>query len=131
MTQIADSKDLTTRESSDDNRIVDDLQTLVSTVPEHIQTAVRDLGDLNGILEVVLDLGREPEVRFPGRQIHLDIGEVTSGDIDWVVERVGNFGDDNRAGIERTLHRISVIRNRMGKPVGLTLRFGRAIFGTI
>ena len=131
MTQIADSKDINTTESSDDNRIVDDLQTLVSTVPEHIQTAIRNLGDLNGILEVVLDLGRDPEVRFPGRQIHLDTGEVTSGDIDWVVERVGHFGDDNRAGIERTLHRISVIRNRMGKPVGLTLRFGRAIFGTI
>ena len=131
MTQIADSKDLITTESSDDNRIVDDLKTLVSTVPAHIQTAIRGLGDLNGILEVVLDLGREPEVRFLGRQIHLDTGEVTSEDIDWVVERVGNFGDDNRAGIERTLHRISVIRNRMGKPVGLTLRFGRAIFGTI
>jgi stage III sporulation protein SpoIIIAA len=135
MTQLADSTDTdspeTSNESSDDNRIVDDLQTLVSTVPEHIQTAIRSLGDLNGILEVVLDLGRLPEVRFPGRQIHLDTEAVTSEDIDHVVERVGNFGDDNRAGIERTLHRISVIRNRIGKPVGLTLRFGRAIFGTI
>jgi stage III sporulation protein SpoIIIAA len=47
------------------------------------------------------------------------------------VDHIGLFGDDNRAGIERTLHRISAIRNRSGKVVGLTCRIGRAVYGTI
>ncbi len=78
-----------------------------------------------------MDLGRQPEARYHGRQELLDTGEVTRDDLQHVIQRVGTFGDDNRAGIERTLHRISVIRNRLGDPVGLTLRFGRAIYGTI
>ncbi|MEE8363405.1 MAG: AAA family ATPase, partial [Dehalococcoidia bacterium] len=78
-----------------------------------------------------MDLGRLPEARFPREQTALGDVEVTADDLEWVVERVGEFGDDNRAGIERTLHRISVIRNRHGRPVGLTCRVGRAVFGTV
>ena len=77
-----------------------------------------------------MDLGRTPEARFPGEALRLSDQEVTDADLQWVVERVGEFGDDNRAGIERTLHRISVIRNRGGRPVGVTCRVGRAVFGT-
>ena len=92
------------------------------------QAAAADRGDL---LEVVLDLGREPEARFVDGEVILDRVPVANADIEYVVQRVGEFGDDNRAGIERTLHRISAIRNRAGAIVGLTCRVGRAVTGTI
>jgi stage III sporulation protein SpoIIIAA len=76
-------------------------------------------------------LGRPPEARFPQREVVLHPKEVDERDIEYVVSRVSSFGDDNRAGIERTLHRISAIRNRKGRIVGLTCRVGRAVFGTI
>ncbi len=111
--------------------IVDDLELLIGALPRHIQELLRDVGNLENLLEVVLDLGRPPEARFPGLETELASQEVTEEDIRHVVERIGAFGDDNRAGIERTLHRISAIRNRGGKIVGLTCRVGRAVFGTI
>ncbi len=111
--------------------IVDDLETLVEALPPHIQAPLRERGDMSELLEVVLDLGRHPEARFPGLEEALVPIEVTEADIQHVVDRIGAFGDDNRAGIERTLHRISAIRNRGGKVVGLTCRIGRAVFGTI
>ncbi len=79
-----------------------------------------------------MDLGRPPEARFGagGEEILLE-REVTEEDIQYVIDHIGSFGEDNRAGIERTLHRISAIRNRSGKIVGLTARIGRAVFGTI
>ena len=78
-----------------------------------------------------MDLGRRPEARFPESEVILLDREVTEADIAHVVDKIGSFGDDNRAGIERTLHRISAIRNRTGKIVGLTCRIGRAVYGTI
>ena len=78
-----------------------------------------------------MDLGRRPQARFPGREVALSEQDVSEADIEFVVARVSEFGEDNRAGIERTLHRISCIRNRRGRIVGLTCRVGRAIFGTI
>mgnify|MGYP005614255383 CR=1 FL=1 len=83
------------------------------------------------LIEVVMDLGRRPEGRFPDSEVSLLDREITDADIAFVVEHIGTFGDDNRAGIERTLHRISAIRNRNGKVVGLTCRVGRAVYGTI
>src|SRR5207302_964690 len=80
---------------------------------------------------VVMDLGRTPEARFAGREEILSHREVTAEDIAYVISRIGQFGGDNRAGIERTLHRISALRNRAGKVVGLTLRVGRAVYGTM
>jgi stage III sporulation protein SpoIIIAA len=111
--------------------LTDDLQVLLETLPPHIYRPLADLDGLEGLLEVVMDLGRPPEARFAGREVTLGELEVTAADIDYVVSRIGEFGDDNRAGIERTLHRISAIRNRKGRIVGLTLRIGRAVFGTI
>jgi len=87
--------------------------------------------ELDGLLEVVLDLGREPEARFPARAVRLSEGFVNREDMQHVIGRVGTFGKDNRAGIERTLHRISAIRNRVGEIIGLTCRVGRAVFGTV
>jgi stage III sporulation protein SpoIIIAA len=112
-------------------RIEADLGALIYKLPPHIQEPLRDRAEINELLEVVLDLGREPEARFPNESFLLDSREVTPEDIQYVTERISPFGEDNRAGIERTLHRISAIRNRNGKVVGLTLRVGRAVYGTI
>ena len=111
--------------------ITDDLEALLDILPPHIRQPLCQQKDLSELLEVVLDLGRTPEARFPRRELALDPKEVDETDIDYVVSRIGSFGDDNRAGIERTLHRISAIRNRKGRIVGLTCRVGRAVFGTI
>ncbi|OGN99246.1 MAG: single-stranded DNA-binding protein [Chloroflexi bacterium RBG_13_51_52] len=111
--------------------ITDDLNALLEIFPPYIKTPLLKKNDISELLEVVLDLGREPEARFPKKEAVLDKKEVEESDIDYIVARIGKFGDDNRAGIERTLHRISAIRNRRGRVVGLTCRVGRAVFGTI
>jgi stage III sporulation protein SpoIIIAA len=109
----------------------DDLSVLLAALPPEIVAAIDALPDRASLIEVVLDLGRRPEARYPGSEVTLLDREVTEGDIAFVVEHIGSFGDDNRAGIERTLHRISAIRNRTGKVVGLTCRIGRSVYGTI
>ena len=109
----------------------DDLDALLDILPPHICQPLCRQESISELLEVVLDLGRSSEARFPQREVVLNPQEVTDSDIEHVVSRISSFGDDNRAGIERTLHRISAIRNRKGRIVGLTCRVGRAIFGTI
>ena len=109
----------------------DDLSVLLAVLPPHVREAVVQMDDCDGILEIVLDLGRLPEVRFPEKEVTVGASPVTAEDVKYVVERIGQFGDDNRAGIERTLHRISAIRNRRGEVVGLTCRVGRAVRGTV
>ena len=111
--------------------ITDDLKELVDILPTHIRQSLRRQKDIGELLEVVLDLGRTPEARFLKREVVLGSKEVDEEDIDYVASRVSSFGDDNRAGIERTLHRISAIRNRKGRIIGLTCRVGRAVFGTM
>ncbi len=110
---------------------IDDLDALLSSLPPEIVDAVHALEDREALIEVVMDLGRRPEGRFPDAEVMLLEREIVDADIAFVVEHIGLFGDDNRAGIERTLHRISAIRNRSGKIVGLTCRIGRAVYGTI
>ncbi len=112
-------------------KITDDLELLLAALAPHIGEPLRARADQHDLLEVVMDLGRLPEARFPGREVTLSEREVTDSDIEYVVARISAFGEDNRAGIERTLHRISCIRNRRGRIVGLTCRVGRAVFGTI
>jgi stage III sporulation protein SpoIIIAA len=111
--------------------ITDDLEALVATLPSDIHDAVNRLANRTELLEIVLDLGRRAEGRFPEGEVILSSQPVTYADLEYVVERIGEFGDDNRAGIERTLHRISAMRNRKGKIVGLTCRIGRAVLGSI
>jgi stage III sporulation protein SpoIIIAA len=111
--------------------LIDDLDALLGALPPEIVAAIHALPNQTSLIEVVLDLGRVPEARFPDSEVTLLDREVTEADIALVVEKIGSFGDDNRAGIERTLHRISAIRNRAGKIVGLTCRIGRAVYGTI
>ncbi|MGH7687421.1 MAG: R3H domain-containing nucleic acid-binding protein [Candidatus Dormibacteria bacterium] len=110
----------------------EELDLLLQALPPRIADAAqrRSLGR-GDLLEIVLDLGREPEARFTDAEVVLDSSQVSHADLDYVAQHVADFGDDNRAGIERTLHRISAIRNRAGDIVGLTCRVGRAVTGTI
>src|SRR5215204_233266 len=109
----------------------DDLSVLLAALPPEIVAAIHALPAKEELIEVVLDLGRRPEARFPDSEVSLLDREVVEADLAFVIDHIGLFGDDNRAGIERTLHRISAIRNRTGKIVGLTCRIGRAVYGTI
>lgn len=114
--------------------ITDNLEDLLAVLPPHIVDALMSLDDAKartGLIEIVMDLGRRPEARFHDHESYLSKDEVTREHLAYVSERIGQFGDDNRAGIERTLHRISAIRSRSGDIVGLTCRIGRAVYGTI
>ncbi|BAY79825.1 single-stranded nucleic acid binding R3H domain-containing protein (plasmid) [Nostoc linckia NIES-25] len=111
--------------------ITDDLQKLLDILPQDLRQVLESHPKRDSLVEVVLDLGRRPEARFPNQAEYLSEKPVTQEQIDDCIQRVGTFGGDNRAGIEQTLHRISAIRNRTGKIIGLTCRVGRAVFGTI
>ena len=112
-------------------KVTDNLAQLLDVLPPSIRECLEKQPDLEDLLEIVMDLGRPAEARFPTRSLELSDIEITPEDIEYIVSRVGEFGKDNRAGIERTLHRISAIRNRQFKIVGLTCRIGRAVYGTI
>jgi stage III sporulation protein SpoIIIAA len=113
------------------HRITDDLDALLNVLPKTIVEAVHTANDYDRLLEIILDLGRIPTARYVDKETALSEKEITRAELDYVVEHIGDFDADNRAGIERTLHRISAIRNRRGHVVGLTLRVGRAVYGTI
>jgi stage III sporulation protein SpoIIIAA len=109
----------------------DDLQKLLAILPEQLRQRIEVHPKKEYLIEVVMDLGRVPEVRFPEGPEALSDQVITLDDLKESITKVGDFGGDNRAGIERTLHRISAIRNRRGEVIGLTCRVGRAVFGTI
>jgi len=111
--------------------ITDDLNALLDILPEHIRQPLNAQPDISELVEVIFDLGRAPEARFFSREITIIPQDISELDLEYVIHRVSTFGEDNRAGIERTLHRISAIRNRKGTVIGLTCRVGRAIYGTI
>ncbi len=112
-------------------RITDDLDALLQVLPAPIEQAVRAANQGEDLLEIIMDLGRLPEARFVDHEVVLSQKEVTEDDLQYVISRIGQFTGDNRAGIERTLHRISCIRNRQGRVIGLTCRVGRAVYGVI
>jgi stage III sporulation protein SpoIIIAA len=125
-------------------KITDDLDTLLNVLPTSIAESLRTIGRFNDLIEVVMDLGRLPEARYVSTEqneagetvgkeetLALRNSEVTQDDLDFVLDRIGNFDDDNRAGITRTLHRISGIKNRRDVVVGVTCRVGRAVYGTL
>ncbi len=141
--------------SSKQQRVTDNLGQLLDVLPSHLRACLEREPQIDDLIEIVLDLGRPAEARFSGRVLELRPGEmtnydiatgsssdptltendehqeVTDADIEYVTSRIGDFGLDNRAGIERTLHRISAIRNRRERIVGLTMRIGRSVYGTI
>jgi stage III sporulation protein SpoIIIAA len=111
-----------------------DIQLLIDILPPAIQTCLKT-HDLTEWIELVMDLGRVPEARFSGEsgKQTVDLGKTTvfQEDLDYVVSRLSYFSNDNRAGIPRTLHRISCLRNRQGDIIGLTCRVGKVVTGTI
>jgi stage III sporulation protein SpoIIIAA len=111
--------------------VTDDLDLLLGALPPHVRGQLEPPEMRAGLLEVVMDIGRLPEARYPSREVVLSREEVTEADLEYVTSHIGDFGADNRAGIERTLHRISCLRSRQGKVIGLTCRVGRAVYGTI
>jgi len=113
-----------------EEEVTDNLADLLNALPPRLIERLRQ-HDNRELVELVLDLGRKPAARYDWGEVELDDADVTREDLEHIVEHIGNFGEDNRAGIERTLHRISAIRNRAGIVVGLTCRIGRAVFGTI
>jgi stage III sporulation protein SpoIIIAA len=112
-------------------RITDDIEYLKAVLPSYLIDAIELEGNEDDLIEIIMDLGRVPTARYISREVVLNETEVSLEEIDFVTARVGEFDADNRAGIERTLHRISAIRNRKGEIVGLTSRIGRAVYGTI
>ncbi|HEY5271003.1 MAG TPA: R3H domain-containing nucleic acid-binding protein [Anaerolineales bacterium] len=112
-------------------RITDDLDALLGVLPGSIVEAVHKANDYDNLLEIILDLGRVPTARYVQGEKVLINKEIARAELDHVVERIGEFDADNRAGLERTLHRISCLRNRRGHIVGLTCRVGRAVYGTV
>ncbi len=117
--------------SANQHQVTDNIAQLLETLPPAIREALEAESGLEDLFEIVMDLGRIPEARYSKRVFELGNVPITNDDLDYVTEKIGMFGKDNRAGIERTLHRISCIRNRQGKVVGLTCRVGRAVYGTI
>jgi stage III sporulation protein SpoIIIAA len=109
----------------------DDIESLLSVLPAKLRAVLDHSVDVDQLLEIVLDLGRRPEARLPDRTVFLDEQPIGREDLTHIVAQLGAFTSDNRAGIERTLHRISAMRNRAGAIVGLTCRVGRAVFGTV
>lgn len=117
-----------------EKRITDDLEVLLTVLPPTLVEVLRQRGQFTELIEIVMDLGRAPEARYSGskdEEVLLREDEVTQAEIDYVISRIGQIDDDNRAGITRTLHRISVIKNRRGVVVGITCRVGRAVYGTL
>ena len=126
-----EKKDFRDGNLNDDFVPAQDLPALLEILPDKIKLPL-EKHDLNGLIEVVMDYGRLPEARFfDGKRVDLGSEAVTLGDINYAVNRVGEFTSDNRAGIARTLHRISCVKNRRGEIIGLTCRLGRTITGTI
>lgn len=108
-----------------------DLERLLAIMPQKVVTNITP-SDLDDVIEIVLDIGRPPEVRHAGGRIEkLGNDAVNEDDIHFVTSHLQEFTHDNRSGIPGTLHRISAIRNRQGKVVGLTCRIGRVVTGTI
>ncbi len=116
---------------SQQRRITDDLDVLLAILPHKVVSAVYRANQYEKLLEIILDLGRQPIARYIDQEVMLSEEEITRAELDGIVNAIGTFDADNRAGLERTLHRISAIRNRLGSVVGLTLRVGRAVYGTI
>src|SRR6185503_20235315 len=111
-------------------RITDDIHDLLQILPPAIGSALITANRTDDLLEIILDLGRVPCARYVDDEVKLTETEVGHEDLNYAVGHLRDFDADNRAGIERTLHRISAIRNRRGSIVGLTCRVGRAVYGT-
>ena len=111
--------------------LADDLTKLLDVLPKFISFPLENHPRREQLIEIVLDIGRRPEARFSSGSEYLSYRTIVWQDLDHILKRLGKFSGDNRAGIEKTLHRISSLRNRQGSVIGLTCRIGRALFGTV
>ena len=111
--------------------LADDLNQLLNVLPKFVREPIEQHPNREQLIEIVLDIGRRPEARFANSTSYLSYRTIVWQDLDYILKRLGKFSGDNRAGIEKTLHRISSLRNRKGSVIGLTCRIGRAIFGTV
>ena len=111
--------------------LADDLNQLLDILPKFIVSTLEKHPKRDQLIEIVLDIGRRPEARFADGTEYLSYRTIVWQDLDHILKRLGKFSGDNRAGIEKTLHRISSLRNRQGTVIGLTCRVGRAVFGTV
>ena len=111
--------------------LADNLNQLLEILPEFISKTLINHSKRSQLIEIVLDVGRRPEARFANDAIYLSYRNVSWQDLEYTLKRLGKFSGDNRAGIEKTLHRVSALRNRQGVVIGLTCRIGRAVFGTV
>jgi stage III sporulation protein SpoIIIAA len=112
-------------------QITDNIADLKAVLPDYLIRAIEKRGREHELIEIVLDVGRLPTARYVSGEVVLHQTEIQPSHLEHIVKGLGDFDSDNRAGIERTLHRISAIRNRRGDIVGLTCRIGRAVYGTI
>ena len=134
---LSSSSAMLSNENDGDVVIQDDLTEMLTIVPEDMREKISKHKNRSKLLEIVLDLGRQPEARFSGLEDSRKQSEVlrenvvTQEELDHAERVVGEFGGDNRAGVTGTLHRISCIRNRSGKIIGLTCRVGRAVTGHV
>jgi stage III sporulation protein SpoIIIAA len=112
-------------------KINNDLEKLIENLPFFLQEQLNQHNDKDQLIEIILDLGRRPEARFISGTQYLSQKIISWQDIDYTTKQISKFSNENRAGIERTLHRISCIRNRQFLINGLTCRVGRAVFGII
>ncbi len=108
-----------------------DLEKLIENLPFFLQENLTKHSSKDQLIEIILDLGRRPEARFSHGSEYISPKIISWQDLDYTIKRIGKFSGENRAGIERTLHRISCIRNHQFLINGLTCRIGRAVFGTI
>ncbi|KAL0825722.1 hypothetical protein Bca101_049399 [Brassica carinata] len=126
----ASSSPVAVPESGEEDHFDDELRRLLALVPEEIRRTLEEHPEISELIEVVLDLGRKPLARFPSGDFIISDDAVRVKDLQFAVSQVGEFTNDNRAGISRTLHRISAIRNRKGEIIGLTCRVGRSVRGS-
>nr|QYB19281.1 hypothetical chloroplast RF45 [Climaconeis cf. scalaris] len=108
-----------------------ELEKLIENLPFFVRESLNQYNCTDQLIEIVLDLGRRPEARFVNNSEYISKKVISWQDLDYIIKRISKFSDENRAGIERTLHRISCIRNRQFLINGLTCRIGRAVFGTV
>ena len=111
--------------------LADNLNQLLDILPEFIRKPLEKNDTRTQLIEIVLDIGRRPEARFASETKYLSYKTIVWQDLEYILKRLGKFSGDNRAGIEKTLHRVSALRNRSGAVIGLTCRIGRAVFVTV
>ncbi|KAE9611791.1 putative AAA domain-containing protein, R3H [Lupinus albus] len=107
-----------------------ELEVFLELLPLKMRRELYRHDEIGGLIEVVMDLGRKPLARFPSGDWVISEHPIKLEDLSHAISKVGEFSDDNRSGINSSLHRISAIRNRKMQIIGLTCRVGRAVNGS-